>query len=558
MMSRNYSAVSSGLAQGSIGQSFQQRLEDQPFGGFWETLGQGTVAGVQESPGLGTVIRSFSLPITPSEADKVGVQAPKALTEDEYKSSPYFRTQIPWDESTTPERAAAKAAWFDTMQVRNQRLSDTGGVKGWGARIIGNVAGTALDPVNYIPVLGPAARTAAVARFGVVGGRVAVSAADAAINTAIADAAAFNTRNSLGDDLSFGDVALDVATAAFIGSVFGGVGGVRENRSLSHEGSALRNIQESQSALNDAVGSMLHDGDVRLSEPAMKGMTDIARRENPVFSPDLFASVDRSDLFSSTAVGRLIDSRPVAIRDLETQMRAFATEVDPELGTRFQNAETRFNEAQDRVAALEESLNARTEADAIALIDQTSGERVRKVEQELAESPVLSRKNALEAEREIIRQTISPDAIAKAENDFRIGPSKQVKQARKALVSTRQEYAKLQREMDRSARTHFEIRRNTLLPKTDITRPPEPPADPAVAVAATKVGKPSITAKQLADDFGIDEAGNFPELEDIATMESLGRLHPDEKAAINDAEAIMKKANIYADSMMKAVFCEIN
>lgn len=46
------------------------------------------VSGALQSYGLGTAIRNFSLPISPQEAERAGVDAPKALTADEYKASP--------------------------------------------------------------------------------------------------------------------------------------------------------------------------------------------------------------------------------------------------------------------------------------------------------------------------------------------------------------------------------------------------------------------------------------------------------------------------------------
>lgn len=283
---------------------------------FWES----TKAGVLESFGAGTAIRELSLPdeaptkpemmLEPAEGGEpvlvpdtpqmrrrmavapestlrpetdveLGARREKvgALDQDAYKNSPYFREDIPWDAGMTEERAAALATMYDVKKVREYY-----GQKRPITAFLGNLAGQAIDPINYIPIAGPAVRAANVARFGRVAGEAATASLDAALNTGIFGLATRDTRRSFGDDVSWQTTVSEIATAALIGGAFGSVAGVLGRRAdakakveLETKLATLKNTQEARIALNEAIGGLVNDGEVRLSPNAAGPIERVAR-----------------------------------------------------------------------------------------------------------------------------------------------------------------------------------------------------------------------------------------------------------------------------------------
>lgn len=257
---------------------------------FWDQA----KGGVLESFGLGTAIRTLSLPPAAQknrargesiEAYQARQERVKAITEDEYKASPYYREGVPWDSAMTEDRAAALATMYDAKRVR-EYFAEKRPITAF----FGNLAGQATDPINYIPVAGPTVKAAAVARMGVVKGIAATAALDAAANTAIAGLATRETRRSFGDDVSWQAMVSEIATAALLGTAFGTVGGVLERRA-SLRADAMRSqaevkvqtlkaTQEARIALNEAIGGLANDGEVRLSQNAVapiERMAEVAR-----------------------------------------------------------------------------------------------------------------------------------------------------------------------------------------------------------------------------------------------------------------------------------------
>jgi hypothetical protein len=193
-----------------------------------------------------------------------------SMTPDEYDSSKYYRKEIPWEPGLTEDRAAAKAQMFDTKAVR-AHFSEKQPI----AAFLGGFVGQAFDPVNYIPVFSPVAHTAAIAKFGSIGGRVLMGASDAAINTAAFGILTSGIREKYGDDVSFAAITNEVAMSALIGGVFGAGIGV-----MARGGDAKRRLQEAkvrdaldtikttQQAmipLGEAAARLASDGEVRLS-----------------------------------------------------------------------------------------------------------------------------------------------------------------------------------------------------------------------------------------------------------------------------------------------------
>jgi hypothetical protein len=279
---------------------------DQPMS-IGATLTDQAAGGVLQSFGLGTVIRDFAIPqgapTEPGMVERALETAPligpiaqgygalrdlvnppstkPPMTAEEWKTSPYFRTNIPYDASMTEDRAAALAIWDDARKVREFYAE-----KRPITSFIGNLAGQALDPINYIPVAGPAVKGAAALKFGHVLGGVAAGALDAAANTAVAGFATAGERGQYGDDVSWQAQISEIATAALIGGAFGGIGGVFSGRNVSRataeamaRTATLKTTMEARVAINDAAVSMSLFDDVEISATAKESVQRIADRE---------------------------------------------------------------------------------------------------------------------------------------------------------------------------------------------------------------------------------------------------------------------------------------
>lgn len=209
-----------------------------------------------------------------------------ALDEAAYRSSPYFRTDIPWDTGMTEDRAAALAAMYDAKKVREYYATKRPIIA-----FMGNLAGQFADPINYIPILGPLVKAAAVARLGKIGGTVLFSALDSAANTAIFSVATSGIRQKFGDDVSWQATVSQIATDALIGGVLGGISegiGGAANWAFARRGDAklrlqveqrlstLRNTQEARIALNEAIDGVSRGEDIRLSPNSTEPLARIA------------------------------------------------------------------------------------------------------------------------------------------------------------------------------------------------------------------------------------------------------------------------------------------
>jgi hypothetical protein len=213
-------------------------------------------------------------------------QAAGALTEDQYKQSPSFRKDIPYDPGMTETRAAALAEMADVKKVREFYAQ-----KRPLAAFLGGMAGQALDPINYVPVGGPLVKAAAIGRFGKIGGEALAAGLDAAANTALFGIGTADARAALGDDVSWQALISQIATAGLIGSAFGTVAGAIGRRvdarvsEAEQRLSTLRTTQEARIALNEGIDAIVRGEDVNLSpnatEPLQRVADDLATRPPP-------------------------------------------------------------------------------------------------------------------------------------------------------------------------------------------------------------------------------------------------------------------------------------
>jgi hypothetical protein len=202
-------------------------LPGRLHGDMATVIGAGTDEYGRQSPGMGRV--------GPDEGQPM---MPKA----EWEASPSYRPSLTWDEGMTPARADALATQHDRLAWNQSLIERYQG--GWTGQAAGFVAGLApgiADPTNYIPLLGPAAKAAMVARLGVIGGNIALHGAEAAANTALFEPLTASHAATFGQPYGWEDAAADIALGALAGSVGGAIhGGLEYRGSLREAATRMR------------------------------------------------------------------------------------------------------------------------------------------------------------------------------------------------------------------------------------------------------------------------------------------------------------------------------
>lgn len=503
---------------------------------FWDQA----KGGMLESFGLGTITREMTLPPSApgrwygdtdqSYADRR--KDYKTITEEEYKASPYFRDNVPWDNGMTEDRAAALATMNDAKRVR-EYFAEKRPITSF----FGNLAGQATDPINYIPVAGPTVKAAAVARMGVVKGIAATAALDAAANTAIAGLATRETRRSFGDDVSWQMMVSEIATAALLGTAFGTVGGVLQRRAgiradaLRSEAevkvNTLRATQEARIALNEAIGGLANDGEVRLSPNGVAPIERVAREV------EIAAPARAIDL----------EANPVAIQDAKAKLEAYDYNIAAmqEAGVDIPRVMADAPELDAARALQRQEIGAVTErVKTLASepeIRNEFGPGMRRTEAAAAEAPVfdagMGSVRTLDAQRaEIASETARLTRLQEFDARGEVEPSvlEQIRIGRQINAP------RPSRAVDASP-----------------ARPEAPPQGRAEAEA--KVAKPE-NYKALADQYRVDpEAGTFPEEAELRQLAQAGRLSDEDMAVLDDADAAFQDGVSYGEALKSVVGC---
>lgn len=564
---------------------FVARALDQPMSlgsTFWDQ----SKGGVLESFGLGTGIRNFSTPeAAPPQADGpvsetlqsinraidpavllrralgTSYDGSATITEDQYKQSPAYRSDVPWTPGMTAERASALAEQDDVRKVRQFY-----GQKRPVTAFFGNLAGQAIDPINYIPIFGAEVTAANVARFGRVGGRALVSAGDAAANTALAGLATASTRGQLGDDVSWQSTVSQIAMAALIGGAFGAISG-RFGRATPAELRAdaeaklatLDNVQASRVALNDALDGMIRDGEVNLAQASTDFVAKAADRELPkVVISRMAREADPEAHSRLETLNRTFDINDAEIRRLQSQSldneaygptRGAMIKAD-EIAARLQKAEEAIQRApneKDIASATKRRDEIRQELrDHLATIDDAKVQEIEAIDQQLAQRR--SVQEPVAAERAQLKQRV--DQLFNSARDqywqtrFSEPPTQRPVEANGMPSAVTEPVQAVGVPQKRPAATID-------------TRVPEAPVDPFVADAAKRVGKPE-GSKALAEQYRVNpETGEFPEMADIEQLRAEGRLTEEDIAALSDADETIKTANAYSEALKSFASCVI-
>lgn len=527
---------------------------DQPLS-IGATLWDQNKAGVLEAPGIGTAIRTLSLPpAAPTRrgretADEFAARqdSVKGITEEDYKASPYFRDDIPWDAGMTEDRAAALAAMYDTRKVR-EYFAEKRPI----AAFFGNLSGQALDPINYIPVFGPSVKAAAVARMGLVKGVAATAALDAAANTAIAGLATRETRRGFGDDVSWQMMVSEIATAALLGTAFGTVGGLLQRRAGARADAALsqaevkvqtlKATQEARIALNEAIGGLANDGEVRLSPnavaPIERVAQEVAQVEVPTLAPDGIAPLEtpimRQPIEGETVFDKFETGKEVTFPfarnpNMETKQfapDAFGRDIEPAGRYLVDVSEGRVPEGwQSGNVTFKSPLVLQWNEGAWkSTLQKRYGATGKKLSQKIADDGY--------------------DGIVTIDGKY--GPSEIVD-----LTSFKPKAAKPKAKALAIAGDAVRSRPVDASP----SRPEAPPQGRAEAEA--KVAKPE-NYKALADQYRVDpEAGTFPEEAELRQLAQEGRLSEEDMAVLDGADEAWQDGAAYGEALRSVANCLI-
>jgi hypothetical protein len=501
-----------------------------------------------------------------------------ALTEDQYKASPSFRKDIPYDPGMTETRAAALAAMDDTKKVREFYAQ-----KRPIAAFLGSMAGQALDPINYVPVGGPLVKAAAIGRFGRIGGEALAASLDAAANTALFGIGTADARAQLGDDVSWQALISQIATAGLIGSAFGTIHGAigaridaRRMAEAEQRLSTLQTTMESRIALNEGIDAIVRGEDVNLSpnatEPLQRVANDIHAR---------VAAVANRDLSEFTVTGYhgtndIIDNFDPAKTRLD---RGVFFSTKPELANRFamglatdsdpvrnpyDDPKTFLPFIRDMLGDAEaESLKADVEA-------IHAGKATRLQEQRVNEAAM--RATSL-IDPETLAPTKSPNVSA-----VKIKPGKVFEAHLGDRFSWDKEAAAIEAARAGGYDTvHFQLdgpkgkedfysvlNKDNIVhgfgldarPRVvDTAKPAPEPRPEGIKQAEASIAKPEDT-KTLAAQHSVDPAtGAFPEETEVAQLAAEGRLTPDDAATLAQAEADYHTGSAFAEALKSVAGC---
>lgn len=586
---------------------------------FTDTFGMAAKSGVLQSLGLGTGIRNAQLPeAAPTEegqivetqrgsvlldapssyaddrsgggasdvntlmadrfetAGELGArrQAAGAISEEDYKASPYFRPDIPWSPAMTTDRARVQSEFRDAQRAR-EFFQEKRPITSF----FGTLAGGALDPTNYIPVAGPAVRAAAIARAGRVLGTAAVMAGEAASTQAALGLVTAPSRQQFGDDVSWQAQVTDIAMGALTGGLVGGVVG-KVSGHFAAKADSLKNQMKARAVLDDAARGLAEDGEVRLSQTSAGLADEVSADFRPLQNFDDFMrlvdqrrrqtlvepTAQRRDPLASTAdapfptTARFTPFADLNIKDPEALARAGS----PDLFREFDEITANMRGMREDIAALSKA--RAPEAQAIR-------SELREIEADFNRTP---------PEQWPAIETRKADAQARLDEVTAIGDTPAMAEKRAALLETdnrlrdlapavgraleqgRSEFRalglppdvqRMLQDFDLQGGVRFRDR-----PAFDFTSPladPDPVRIRQEAKAAASVGKPE-TPDGFAKDIGFDpETGQTAATALVKQIEAEGRLTAQDAAAIKVADDGIADADAFSKALEVATGCVI-
>ena len=203
-----------------------------------------------------------------------------AMTEADWKASPWYRKEISFRPDMTATRARIMAENFDRRRYRerllargNELYDDAEDMAlGFGAGLLGSLP----DPINVLPLGGGAAAGSGAATLGRALLRGAkAGAVNGAVSTAVSDALVLPDLASRGEDADFVDLLLDTLAGGFLGGVFGTIGGAFERHAAQRRKRAKAVPDASGEATAARAGDAAVDAE---SLPARNADNDLLRQ----------------------------------------------------------------------------------------------------------------------------------------------------------------------------------------------------------------------------------------------------------------------------------------
>lgn len=209
----------------------------------------------------------LELPDSPIDSFVPTVAGPTAIPKEQWESSRDYRPGLEYDLGMTQPRAEALAANFDQRQWREALIArSNAGLGGQALGLAASLTGAALDPTNYVPILGPASKAAAVARFGTIAGNLALHGAEAATNTLLFEPLTVAGERQAGQSVGWQDVAADVVLNGAAGAIFGGLpAGFLERRAATRQAALklrMDGFQQRLEAVNAASEQLSREAPV--------------------------------------------------------------------------------------------------------------------------------------------------------------------------------------------------------------------------------------------------------------------------------------------------------
>jgi hypothetical protein len=537
----------------------------------------------------GTVLRDIRVPDDDRMVDPkqgIGRAPPKMVRTDEplmseeaWKSSEFYRESIPFDNRMTEARAKAKAEIHDEDRFlswqRQNRPWSAGQVA---TAVIGSLIGSAPDPTNYIPVLGPAFKAATAGRIANILRRSAIQGLDAAIVTGAVQPIISQSRRSFGDDVSFADQLTDVAVSAVLGATMGGVVGWRE-KLPSYRPETVRSAVDT---LHQAANDVAMERPISMPPINARQFTDMVR----LAGDDTMAraSDDLVGLLNPRADGPAFDVGKIDAATAENIPAYVRDIVKPQQGAQ---SATRFTfdlgSLPEPLANLAGKLNEGMGAtkNNVRLSNQVI-EKLYRQNPTIADELLARLPDLMARPSEMLPDHQNANRILLTK-PFRTGRQEtrnQVAVMELARKADGYEVVSIHSSPDRTlskAREALGERLSaggeaTVLSYGGASRTPPAAADfptvtsdrtnnvgavdSAVKAAEQRIGKPLNDTRKLAEEQEINiDSGEFPEAADLQKLIDNEQLNESEIEALREIDRVAKQADGYAKAYEAAAFC---
>ena len=525
---------------------------------------------------------------------------PKRLTEDEWRDSEYFREDIPYQENMSEARAGSYSDNYDMRRFRDSLIdkSPVGGrsIIGFGAML----AAQALDPINYIPMLGAAGKARMIAKLGKMGGRVSIGASEAMLGAMATEPYLIHSLAAQGEDVGWTDAVVDIIFSAGIGSLFGGGSALLRKRRLNNTRKRVAKSDRQQMALSlekALADTDLHDpvdvGKIADTD-ARARLTGLIADESKYFDieePEAWfrlEQVEGTDTYKLNAKPEDIGTLKTAIDELSGGAPGQRVKVEyfgPDEGEFVGHSSTYPDwfrnqgwSAKEGIAALEkamkgEALTARqadiVEAAGRSIEEMERGAMIRKaedIEAEPREIADMEAKDYYQLVRTLKEEGYATAEIEQAWKDHaeahRAESFENIKKELEAQGFRTEEgeindaIDQAMREIEEQDRAWFS--RETL--ETPFRDEPDfriEPVDDPPDLREVEAGlKQPDTVESIADDMEIDlRTGDFPELEEIKNLRESGKLLKEEINLLALADENIKKATKYEKAFKVAADC---